>query len=58
MELQKLKMLCLKGRDRSGPRLCDFGADFSKMAQRKNCMGSLWRIEIKFGADCQVHRVK
>ena len=31
---------------------------FSKMAQRENCMGSIWRIEFKFGTDCQVHRVK
>ena len=34
----------------------DFDA-FSKMAQRENCMGSIWHIEMKFGADCQVHSV-
>ena len=44
-------------RDRSWPRHCAIGANFSKMAQRENCMGSIWRIIIKFGADCQVHRV-
>ena len=44
-------------RDRSGPRPCDFDATFSKMAQIENWMGSIWRIEIKFNADCQVYGV-
>ena len=43
--------------DQSGPRHCDFDANFLEMAQKENCMGSIWRKEIKFGADCQVHRV-
>ena len=50
-------MSCTLSRDRSGPRHCDFDANFSKMAQIENCIGPIWRIEIKFGADCQVHRV-
>ena len=51
------------------PRMTDFaGIDlgraiailtliFRKWRKRENCMGSIWRIEIKFGADSQVHWV-